>query len=222
MGIDIYLGGYEEFDKRIKRMKEKFHEMVKTRDSTKKGSFQDVKSQKKVDQFYEEIYCGKNGYLRSSYNSEGIFNVYDEIFGFDVATWLFPEPWNVPVEIDPAVFKSRIGILQRVTVRALAEKKLDLPWIEIFTEVSEEHAPLPEEVRAKAEEYGRSVRTVLLQHHGAKAEDLYPHDREESPKLTAAHGQYLLYGMRQLADFGELAEKIVSKTGQKVYAAISY
>jgi len=104
MGIDIYIGGYEGHDARTIKEKAAFGRACANRDKWPQGSRQAKAAQAKVSAAYDKMRSGESGYLRSSYNSGGLFNVLDRIFGTDSAQLFFPGEWEGEMVIDWEAF----------------------------------------------------------------------------------------------------------------------
>lgn len=101
MGIDIYLDGAEEYQSRIAEERGRFERAVAYRNSIPSDQPElQEKAQKEVEICWGALYSGKKGYLCSSYNRSGLFRGLEEIFGFDVAAYIFPGDWRnlVPVK----------------------------------------------------------------------------------------------------------------------------
>lgn len=218
MGIDIYLNGYAGYNRRIKKHKAAFDDAVKLRDSYPRESVENKAAQELVNDAYDKMCSGNVGYLRSSYNGGGLFRVLEELFGFDVGNYLFPGDWGKKIPIDGAEFVAKVEALQKTALAAMAQGRVELPWIDIFTAVTGERAPDPNETRVSAEAFGDSVFKLISGVMGseemANAEGGPVAAR---PQLTKDHGWYLTEGLRELHDFGVLAKRY-----KKAYAYISY
>jgi hypothetical protein len=217
MGIDIYLNGYEGHKVRTKALREAFDAAVKDRDGLPDGSPQRVAAQEKVEAAYGEMNSGRMGYLRSSYNSSGLFRVLEEIYGFDMGAYLFPGSWDRNRQINGEKFVAKVALLEKVAQAALQRGRLELPWIEIFSEISKERAPDPHEQHVHAEGYGDLV-AGLIGRLGV-TNDAETH--KSTPVLMADHVWYLTTGLKELREFGELAVQLNS-AGHETFVTISY
>jgi hypothetical protein len=72
MGIDIYLNGYDSYKERTKDEETAFDNAVKLRDSQPRESVEANAAQELVDAAYDAMHSGSKGYIRSSYNTEGL------------------------------------------------------------------------------------------------------------------------------------------------------
>lgn len=218
MGIDIYLNGYEEYEKRTKKERAAFDRAVKKRDRLPRGSAAAKAAQQLVLEAADKMWDGSVGYLRSSYNGSGLFRVLEEIFGFDVAALLFPGEWKGDVKIDGCEFSLKVTNLKRTAALALSRRTLTLPWINEYTEVTGNAAPDPNPQRSGAELFGDSVFEMLS---GLGADKIEGGPSETNPTLQAEHRWYLTEGLNNLSAFGELAERL-NREGQETFAYISY
>jgi hypothetical protein len=220
MGIDIYLNGYEAHKARTKMHKSQFDQAVAKRDALPKSDETGHKAaQEEVDAAYELMYSGRVGYIRSSYNGSGLFRVLETIFGLDVAAYLFPGDWDGDVVIDGREFVLKVETLKQVAITALQSGRLALPWTEIFTEVTGERAPDPNETRVNSEAFGDSVFKLLsATGFGDKLEG-----GPSAPEATLGpdHLWYLTKGLCGLRDFGELAARL-NEQGEKTFAWVSH
>ena len=100
-----------------------------------------------------EVYHGSVDYIRSAYNSNGLFVVLEEVFGFDVLAYLFPGDWKTPAPSDPNVrgtfisggeFVEKVATLLEIVKLARSRENLALPWTNEFTEVT--HGRIPDSV----------------------------------------------------------------------------
>jgi hypothetical protein len=228
VGIDIYLNGYAEYEARIAHLKPWWDAAIKARDDagekTEWGK-EPGPLQRRVLEISAQMNAGNVGYLRSSYNSAGLFTVLEEIFGLDVAAYLFPGTWEPPdVVIDGREFVLKVAALEATTLLALERKQLTLPWVGIFTEITGERAPDPNETRVHGEAFGRQVFGMISQ-LAPDVDKVDPQPRDPFPQLGPQHGPqhgwYLTTGMRQLREFGELAAKL-NVEGHATHAHISY
>ena len=219
MGIDIYLNGCEAWEQRTSREREAFHRACADRDVLPRESAEHTAAQERVEATADAMWAGRTGYLRSSYNGSGLFRVLEEIFGFDVAAYLFPGSWDGDVKVDGEAFVVEVAALEHTAVVALSAGKLELPWLEEFTTVTGERAPDPNETRIKAEAFGDEVfKMVSSMGFDKVAGGPAPDAR---PKLCAEHRWYLTKGLRNLREFGELARSLSAK-GERTFAYISY
>ena len=58
---------------------------------------------------------GATGYIRSSYNSHGLFRVLDKIYGIEVAELLFPGDWEQNLNIDFELYLAHLQALEAAT-----------------------------------------------------------------------------------------------------------
>lgn len=222
MGIDIYLQGYEAHQQRIAEEKKAFDLAVAKRDKLPGDGNDDA--QNEVEVAYDKMYTGKKGYLRSSYNGSGLFRVLEEIFGIDPAGLLFPGDWNEQgeqgVEIDGAEFVKRVRSLQETAILAMSKKKMQLPWIEEYTEITGEKAPDPNLARANGEAFGDKVFGLIA---GLNEFDKIEGGPTEDARsmLSKDHAWYLTEGLQNLLDFGMLAKEMNDR-GEETFAYISY
>lgn len=218
MGIDIYLGGYSAFKKRTRREEAEFKRAVKLRDSFPQGSPDADAAHDRALAAYDKMYSGDKGYIRSSYNSSGLFRVLDEIFGFDTAAYLFPGDWEKGVTINGTEFIAKVEVLQRTVILAMSRNNVILPWINEFTELSGVRAPDNNEGRARSEAFAdemyKTLSAIL-----PEGEDLSPTPTDPESQISANHGWYVTHGLSELHRFGELAERIGQPT---VNVEISY
>ena len=227
MGIDIYLNGYDAYQERIKDERAAFESAVAKRNAiklnpeTNESKEEYERRQAAIMEASERMWTGGKGYLRSSYNSAGLFRVLEEIFGFDVAAYLFPGDWNVQpgVPIDADEFMQKVHALAATAVTALRSMRVDLPWTDIFTEITQQRAPDNSEQHVQAEAFGDSVMGLV---RGVAAFDnVEPKQREQSPRLCQEHAWYLTTGMQNIFDFAKLAKRLQDE-GNNVFAYISF
>lgn len=221
MGIDIYLNGYEEYGSRIVKEKAAFDAAVKLRDGFPRDSKQHAAAQKKVSAAADEMWSGKVGYLRSSYNGGGLFRVLEEIYGFDIGGYFFPGDWDAEqgVDIIGEEFVARVKALEQTAAIALSRNNLKLPWINEYTEVTGRTAPDVNPIHAQGEAFGDSVFAMIS---GLGLHKIKGGPREPSEHLLAErHGWYLTCGLKDLREFGLLAMEL-NKRGERTFAYISY
>ena len=217
MGIDIYLNGWDAYNERTRDEKTAFDNAVKLRDRWPRGSKEAALVQVKVDEAYEAMGSGSKGYIRSSYNSAGLFPVLQEIFGFDVGAWLFPGEWKENVPVNGAEFLVKVAHLEQAALLALKNNRLSLPWICEFTEASGQPAPDPiNNEHIAGEQFGSMVSAMI---RGMLPDgNLEPAPREQSPQFGGEHVWYITEGLKDLREFGELAKEL----GEGAFAYISY
>jgi hypothetical protein len=219
MGIDIYLNGYEAFNERVALARAAFEMKVKERDALPSDSPAREKVQDEVEQAYDAMYRGEMGYIRSSYNGSGLFRRLEEIYGFDIAAYLFPGDWKEHVPVNGEEFVRRVETLQQTAILAMERHRRALPWIDLFTETSGERAPDANESRTRGELFGEQVFATL----SALDKDLKvePEPQPAANVLSAHHGWYLTRGLGNLLAFGQLAREM-NAAGVKTFAMISY
>lgn len=220
MGIDIYLNGYKAYEKRLNELgyQQEFDRAVKVRDSLPKGSKAHEDAQKAVHIAADKMWNGEVGYLRSSYNSSGLFRVLEEIFGFDIGAYFFPKDWDRDQHVNGTEFVRLVTDLQRAAALALGRGNMALPWTNEFTEVTGKRASDANAAHVSAEEFGDSVMRLLSQ---SGLYDIEPKPRANAPTLCADHVWYLTKGLGELRAFGELAARL-NQEGKRTYAHISY
>lgn len=219
MGIDIYLNGYDAYDKRVVREKAAFDRACAERDKLPRGSAEAKRAQEKVEKAADKMWAGNKGYIRSSYNGGGLFRVLEEIYGFDVAAYLFPGEWKGDVRINGEEFTVKVERLRETAVEAMKSGQRELPWTEVFTRVTGERAPDPNVQRTGGELFGDQVFAMVSQLAGALRVEGGP--RDERRYLCADHKWYLTEGLQELWDFGMLAKELNDK-GEETFAYISY
>jgi hypothetical protein len=216
MGIDIYLGGYDAYRRRCAKERQAFDEAVAIRNAiTDRDSAAYKLAQEKVSESADAMWAGAKGYLRSSYNSGGLFNALDRIFGTDSGALFFPGNWdNDEYALTTAQWEEFL-----VNVRIMREAgemlKHGDPPIRF-----EELARTPNKQRAGGEGFGRMVLEMV-------ATALPDADIEAGNPHAAGfynaddYGWYLTEGLKDLQDFGALGLKISRRNGSaKVH--ISY
>lgn len=222
MGIDIYLNGYDSYEKRSASQHKAFDKAVTVRDKLPEDSAARAAAQKVVSEAADAMWSAKVGYLRSSYNGSGLFRVLEEIFGFDIAEYFFPGDWDKQgddgIPINGEEFCRKVEALQKTTVLAMQQHHLDLPWIEQFTQVTGEKAPDPNPAHSRAEEFGDSVFRMVSSLGMDKVEG---GPVEPPRKISQQHFWYLTSGLRNLLDFGLLAKQL-NDAGEKTFAYISF
>lgn len=251
MGLDIYLGGYEAFEKRTAGLRQEFNAAVKERDeinprinkkktAKSKAATQEQKdaAQEKVKEAYDKLFAPENGYLRSSYNSAGLFVVLREIFGFDVAEFLFPGNWDSETfGIDAEEFRENVVRLEQTVITALSEKRVELPWLDVFERLNGKgSAPTKRSQILDGEKVGQLVFDLIKKANegdkGAFPVDVSgvtlepeqgPLDHTPRTKFTQDHVWYVMDGIIGLHKFADLAVEIARETGKdKVRTRMSY
>jgi len=219
MGIDIYLNGYDSFKERTKDEETAFGNAVKLRDRWPRESVEAKAAQELVNAAYDAMRSGAKGYIRSSYNSSGLFPVLQEIFGFDVGAWLFPGEWRKGVPINGAEFVAKVENLEQAAMLALKNRHRELPWICEFSEASGQPAPDPVNVEHIAgEQFGLKVLEMIGEIVPGGPLIVEPAPREQSPQFGEEHVWYVTEGLKDLREFGELAKQL----GEGAFAYISY
>ena len=219
MGIDIYLNGYDSYKERTKDEETAFDNAVKLRDSQPRESVEANAAQELVDAAYDAMHSGSKGYIRSSYNSSGLFPVLQEIFGFDVGAWLFPGNWRKGVPINGAEFVVKVENLEQAAMLALKNGHRELPWICEFSEATGQPAPDPiNDEHIAGEQFGLKVLAMFGEMAPGEVLTVEPAPREQSPQFNQAHVWYVTEGLKDLRQFGELAKE----SGEGAFAYISY
>src|ERR1700730_12529267 len=116
MSIEIQLSGCEE---RFRKACDEFDHAVSEHFLRSPGELQAIT---------KRYFNGKSGSLRSSYNPRGFFPLLEFIFGFDVAAYLFPGDWKLPILIDGQAFLRKVECL-RLTARLGELRQAPVPWI---------------------------------------------------------------------------------------------
>lgn len=215
MGLDVYLGGYDAYSKRIADAHEKFEAACAARDKLADGP-QKEKAQEEVERWADEMWAGKNGYLRSSYNGSGTFTVLREIFGFDVAGYLFPGDWDAPdYSIDGEEFLHKTTLLALTVTTALEQKRTALPWLTLFKQISRETPP----------DHNERIDKMLgfVQGIVARIKDETDFGVDSEPPrsdtvLSERHTWYITKGLLNIMQFGRLAASL----GRSIPVTMSY
>jgi len=152
---------------------------------------------------------GETGYLHSAYSSDAMFPVLTEVFGFDVAAYLFPGIWESKAEedfhpLDGVELDRKVNFLVETAATALEQEQYTLPWVREFAAVT--GAPAPDhdlcqtEVKATCEMLGRMMGA------GAKT-------RERAFRMSLPLSASLIYYLRDLLNFANLA-KTLNESGK--------
>lgn len=202
MGIDIYMGGYEAFRERSADDRAAFENAVQIRDGYPIGS-----REANVAQAYEAIWSGRYGYLRSSYNNAGLFNVLDTLFGIDSAELLFPGDWDAQGDdLLPVDWDLFLPAVQRMKALAACLKHGDpLPVC------LEELATGNNDARKRAEAFGASVCSMVMALGGDGVEA--GNDHQHGFYNEDDYGWYTHEGLNELEAFGQLGKQ----TNEGVY-----
>lgn len=160
MGIDIYLGGYDAYQSRSKDAHECFEIAIAERAKHLRGSVEEKAMQRLVDLSSEILGAGRMGYLRSSYNSGGLFNVLDRIFGTDSAALLFPGDWAEDIQPDWEQFLRHVRFMQDAALALRHGDPLPVAFGELMTE--------PSKCRAGGERFGEMVLGMVAEVAGAE------------------------------------------------------
>jgi len=127
MGIDVYLTGCEHLWRKAEN--DFFAQLDRN----------DPEDSAKI---LRHLNTGRFGRLRSATNSLGFFPILTHIFGFDVAGYLFPGDWGLPVPIDGSGLLSKVQVLKETATLA-QKQRTPVPWLVLFAELTGEPAPEP-------------------------------------------------------------------------------
>ena len=220
MGIDIYLNGYDAYQERSRPAREAFDYAVEVRDAFERESEEHKEAQKEVERTGDEMWSASYGYLRSSYNHLGMFNVLEEIMGADVAGMLFPGDWEEDVPLDMERYKKILFALMEAA-KSL-EQGTFLPILDKFREAYGEPIPDPHPNRVGSEAFGAQVRELLTVLAG-KDGKVEPAPQKPKPTFDMeTHGRGFSYAMLELAKFGDCARNLKEETGKDVFVYISF
>lgn len=218
MGIDIYLNGYEAYRDRTCAEKKAFDDAVRIRDSFSQDSKEHKEAQELVEKAAGAMWSPRKGYLRSSYNSAGLFNGLEEILGVDVAALLFPGSWEGNVPIDVAEFRRIVVALVEAALTLNAGTPL--PIVAIVESKLGHAIPDPHESRTSGEAFGMMVRGLVS--NAGFGDRIEPPDKQPDRTFDPRkHGWYVRQGLLELAAFADCARKLRDK-GESVFAYVSY
>jgi len=210
MGIDIYLGGYDAYKARTAEAHKQFDMAVKLRDGFPRDSAESKVAQGLVELASNEMWAGKHGYIRSSYNGGGLFNVLDRIFGIESGGLLFPGNWEEDLEIDWDKFLGAVRTLQGIAACLKHGDPLPVRLEELET--------VPNETRKHGEAFGKSVLEAL----SGIGLDVRSGGEDQPGFFTEDdYGWYITEGLRDLREFGELGKK-EQEAGKDTKVHISY
>jgi hypothetical protein len=228
MGIDIYLGGYTGYQSRTTHERAAFDKAVQRRNKCKQGSAAYKKAQVAVEAAADAMWAGKVGYLRSSYNPSGLFNVLDKLFGTDSAALLLPGDWDEQSE-------------RGKDADGEAEHGIEVKWSEFNAAVAQMRAaaaclkhgdPLPvafeelqaqpSEARMRGEAFGKSVLGMFTQVIEAQGGSVETGNHDQHGFYNEDdYGWYVREGLQDLEDFGKLGAELQAR-GEPCYVYISH
>jgi hypothetical protein len=163
-------------------------------------------------EFCRRYVNGKAGNLSSAFNPRGDFHILDH--GFDAAALLFPGDWNFRVPIDGRVFLRNVKLLKEIE-RLAMERKVAVPWIHLFTELTGQTAPDAHPDRLEVE---LASEILIASVEKAIEEPLRPWPLFEKMSVETLNVRAILDDFH---DFGKLAKKLNSR-GEPTFAMISY
>lgn len=213
MGIDIYLGGYAAYNRRIRKERAAFEAAVKLRDSFPEHSRKAVAAQKLVENAADAMWSGSKGYLRSSYNNAGLFAGLDRLFGIDSAALLFPGDWGKDnLAVDWEQFLTVVCAMEQAATAL--KHGVRLP-VRLMPEGS---APVHEQRRA-GEAFGAKVFAAVAEMGFDHVES--GNDHQHGFYNVDDYEWYITEGLRDLRDFGELGLRLHQR-GHNDKVTISY
>lgn len=209
MGIDIYLNVEQQGDERVRC----YDQLGKDRErlglaaaALARGG--DVNALNTVFEICHHMSAGETGYLRSAYNSNGMFPILTEVFGFDVAAYLFPEIWGGNTmeafwPLDGGELARKVNFLAQTATMALEQQQYMLPWIREFAAITGEpvpyHDPCQEEIEAITGAMARGTERVTK---------FFPEPRERESKMSLPLLNTLVLYLRDLLNFANLAKTL--------------
>jgi hypothetical protein len=216
MGIDIYLGGYDAYERRTKQERIAFDLAVKLRNSHPKDSPEANAAQLLVESAANAMWDAGKGYLRSSYNNGGLFNVLDRIFDTDSAALLFPGDWSEDLTIDWEAFLVAVRRMQTAGKCLRHGDPLPVKLEELSAE--------PHPQRQHGEAFGKSVMGMIsgfAEQQGDVMTVVSGNDHQHGFYNEDDYGWYVTEGLDDLRKFGELGKQLAAK-GRKHKVHISY
>jgi hypothetical protein len=165
-------------------------------------------------EFCRRYVNGKAGNLCSAFNPRGDFHILEYAYGFDVAALLFPGDWNFRVPIEGRVVLRNVKHLKEIE-RLAKVRKVAVPWICMFTELTGQTAPDAHPDRLEIESASETLIESLEQ---AIGEQLRPMPPLENTPVETLNVRAIL---NDFHDFGKLAEKL-NLRGEPTFATISY
>jgi hypothetical protein len=213
MGIDIYLGGYDAYNERTKQERAAFELAARTRDKLPRDSEESKTAQWIVELCSDRMWAGSKGYLRSSYNSGGLFNVLDKVFGTDTGSLLFPKSWDKDQQVDWDKYLMHVRHMQQ----AVAALKHGDPLPIVFEELKAK----PTKQRQSGEAFGKAV-AQQFETLAATTELQVAETPEQHGFFNQDdYGWYVTEGLKDLREFGELGRKEHAE-GKDTRVHISY
>jgi len=209
MGIDIYLNVEQRSRERVRC----YDQLGKDRErlglaaaALARGG--DLNALNTVSEICHHMAAGETGYLRSGHNSNGMFPILTEVFGFDVAAYLFPEIWGSSTmedfwPLDGGELARKVNFLAQTATMALEQQQYTLPWIREFAAITGEPVPYDdlcqEEIEAITGAMARATERVTQS---------FPEPRERESKMSLPLLNTFVLYLRDLLNFANLAKTL--------------